>query len=88
MIFTMAADQEGRQSLRIGVEKYFVAGNPGVVRCNNGHFMERVSIYHINRSDDQAYFLNLACIIDNSSRLSTSLYDEREIFSSMDVSLK
>ena len=46
MIFTMASDQEECPSLRIGVEKYYVACSPGRVRCNNNHVMEGVTIYH------------------------------------------
>ena len=46
MSLTMASDQEERASLRIGGEKYYVACNPGRVRCNNNHVMEGVTIYH------------------------------------------
>ena len=46
MGFTMASDQEERPCLRTGGEKYCVACNPGRVRCNNDHGMERVTIYH------------------------------------------
>ena len=46
MSFTMGSDQEERRSLRIGDETYHVACSPGIVRCNNNHVMEGVTIYH------------------------------------------
>ena len=46
MGFTMATDQEERRSLRIRGQEYCVAGSSGRVRCNNGYFMEGVTIYH------------------------------------------
>ena len=46
MSFTIASDQEGRPSLRIGDERYCVARSPGRVRCNNDHVMEGEAIYH------------------------------------------
>ena len=71
MSFTMASDQEECPSLRIGGEKYCVACSPGRVRCNNDHVMEGKTFIKLNRSDDQAYFLDLTFIRDNSSRLSS-----------------
>ena len=54
----MASDQEERSSLCIGGEKYYVACSPCRVICNNIHVMEGVTIITLNRSDDQAYFLD------------------------------
>ena len=76
MGFTMAFDQEKRWSLRIEGEKYCVAGSPGRVRCNYGHLMEGITIYHTNQIR-WPNILNLTFITDNSSRLSTFKFVRR-----------
>ena len=69
MSITMASDQEERPSLRIGGEKYCVACSLGRMRCVM--LWREKPFITLNRSNDQAYFLDLTFITDNSSRLST-----------------
>ena len=70
MSFTMASDQEERPSLHIGGEKYCEAYSPVRVRCSKIMLWRKKPFVTLNRSDDQAYFLDLTFIGDNTSRLS------------------